>query len=315
MQKSEAARIVEGLMQSGMQRAEIARLLGVPSFTIRDIALGKQTGAKHLQALRGMAKYTPSPVATPEQSVQNTPAQSAVPVAADKPEPHAATALVDAIEAPKDERTAGDKLKQGIKDAILGKGAGPLIAAPTNRKASKAADPDELVQQLVPTLALLVVVMSQVATPPRYVAVDPTHQEAAAMLTPLVRIMTRQMDAAGKLTETQMDLLQCLLAMGVYGQRAWTTYRDIRAKDAASGTTDSERRGAGRDSAAAATHAIAGGPQPTPVAGPAPAPAAPRLQPTQPSNSGAGANGAGQADPFTAVYAADALGRRKLGIN
>lgn len=304
--RTEAAQIITRLQFSGMTRASIAKQLGVSADTIKDIARGKSSGDAHLMALRSLHNFNPAKPATGAPTPGDSPAETAqLPT-------QAITPSVDVEEAPQEpERSAGQKLKDGLKDAILGKGAAPLISSKQAKGAGAANG--ELVEQLVPTLALLLVILSTAATPARYAACDPTHAEAAAMLTPIVRIMTRQMDAAGKLTETQMDLLQVLMACGVYGQRAFTTYREIQKREDAH--APGARNTESSSSAAPLVDARASGPvaarQPQ---HPAPAPAA-RQQPASAGRNGHSTDEAGKPNPFADIYQLDALGRQQLGIN
>jgi transcriptional regulator with XRE-family HTH domain len=318
--RTEAAQIITRLQFSGMKRAEIAKQIGVSAATVNDIARGKSSGNDHLLKLRSLHTFTPS------QTPASSPAAAdSAPSAADNPT-QAISPAVDVQEAPKEpERTIGQKIGDGLKDAILGKGPSPLVSSKQAKGGGAGASNDELVEQLVPTLALALVIAAHAMTPVRYAAVDPTHAEAAAMLTPIVRIMTRQMDAAGKLTETQMDLLQCVMACGMYGQRAFMTYREIRASEGSGGNAEHD----GSAQSAQANYARRDTRQPSQpprspdatqrgfMAATAQAPA---------SISGNGANGGrataehpgqnevGKSNPFAELYQLDAIGRRQLGI-
>lgn len=315
--RTEAQQIITRLQFSGMKRAQIAKQIGVSADVISNIARGLSSGDTYLVALRGLSRF--SPAATQDTSSDTSSGDPfALPTSADAAT-QAIAPTVDVQEAPQEpERSIGQKIGAGLKDAILGKGQ-PLISAKQAAKGGAGADNNELVEQLVPTLALALVILSHAITPVQYAACDPTHAEAAAMLTPIVRIMTRTMDAADKLTETQMDLLQCLMACGMYGQRAFRTYQEIRANDESHGHAQAPQAAhAGRDTRQ-----------------PSQPPRAPDAQqrglvvaPVQPAASVSvnGANSSnttaqhpsqaevGKSNPFAELYQLDAIGRRQLGI-
>lgn len=355
--RSEAARIVNRLQLSGMKRAEIAHQLGTSAETIRNITRGLSSGDSYLESLRGMLRYVAPGTATDGPDAANTGSyagdrqegagEAATPSLTGTPSlasTQAATpGALDTVDAPRDERSSGQKFKDGLKDALLGKAKDSTLTklSTATKKASRdGATNETLTEQLVPILALGTVILTQLAIPARYSAVGPTSDEAGTILKPLIRLMTRQLEVAGQLTETQLDVLASLAAIGLYTQRAWDTYRDIRKREARStvnehpdGRRNDYRAGGGY--APSAVHAASGsaGPaafQPGAIsrggagqAGPQargehsiPVHAHPDHQQAR-SNGAAAANGhdAAGADPFAAIYAADAIGRRQLGIN
>jgi hypothetical protein len=356
--RTEAQAIITRLQFSGMKRAEISKQLGVSAETVKAIAAGKSSGMTYLTQLRQMARFTPAsprvPAPTGDPTVSPSPAPAAPPTA--DPETVAAIPAIGVEEAPKDTRSAGQRFKDALKDAVSGKAhdsaRADLSTVVKRQSRSSSGDAgatnETLTDQLVPLVALAVVILTQLALPERYSAVGPQHEEASAILKPLVRAMTRQLEVAGQLTETQMDILAALAAMGLYADRAWHTYKDIRAAEASRGRVVDEypgragsngysagHNGASNHAAPAAADPLGsayapsafgpGGQGPSsPFAGGSPgggqgqhyitSPAAGEQSSGDVQGGAAGEVGRGP-DPFASIYAADAIGRRQLGIN
>lgn len=322
---SEAADIVQRLMAGGMQSGEIAKAIGAKtSGIVRDISRGKATGNLYVRKLRALASVVGSATPTskaPADSPESVPQADTPTAAADTP----ASAEAVATPAPPGP-TAADRFKANLKAALLGQSVEGMPAAPAKRSKPGEAS-DTFVEQVVPIAALAVVFASHLAIPPLYAPVAPTQPEAAAVLTPLVRIMARQLEVAGQLTETQVDVLMALSAMTIYAQRAWETGQAIRRDAAQYAGYGDATPAAGHAQPSNSTH-VAGndGPQAAP-AGPIARPAgrgqrgtrAPAPAPSGPGNAGdassGGINEASPISPFADLYSADADGRRRLGLN
>lgn len=227
----------------------------------------------------------------------------------------------------------------GLFDQLMGamKGSG----APSGPKQPKSVrDEQEAMAQQIATLAGYGISLgAALAIPDPYKPMAPQHAHAFAIVKPLAEILAEKMDMAGHLSPTMIRLGESALALLMYGDYAVRTYITIRAKEAQGGNPSS--------------HSAALPSQPAGHAGPA-ASATAGNGDARPSGAGAnvfalqahgqersragaapgrrarhdGQDGAwdqstsalsrddtaGQAAAIDALLAADADGRRQLGI-
>ena len=329
--QSEAQGLVDKLLASGMTHGQIGSHIGVSRNVIRGIARRQSTGGKYTVELRrlvsvlGVAAPVVSSAAEsggPSGGPSNNPA-------ADELEPTGIT--IDAPEAPAAPGIVAS-LKQSIKDAMLGR-----VDTPTSPSSGKSKGGDtrqaDFVDQATPLLALAVVVALNASIPNPYKPCAPQHGEAADMVRPLARIMSRQLEITGRLSDTAIDLLATAFAAGIYGQRAWETAQYITAERAAfhgqfdpAGTTGDT--GTGNATGDSGANGYRGGGAATPPpgygdtgSGPAHGQGA-NIRRLSPRTWVRAQDGRGQApsdageriDPIARLYAADADGRRRLGI-
>ena len=272
---SEAQRIVDELVtQFGLAGAAIAREIGVKPDTIGNIRGRRATGNLQLHRLRilrdslasaAQTANTPStaehPAASVAQAVPSVAEMLSGVTAGDEPARLAVNADEPTPDAPKKiSERAGDWLRA----AMLGdSGASPTSAkspgmgAPASRGKASAGDVrEDFVAQVVPLAAFVMILGADFAIHDPYKPCAPTHAEASAMLYPLIKRMARELDIRHALTEGSMEVLAELVSIGAYGNRAWHTYRAIRAFET-EGLRDDEQ--ARQSSYAAAYAAGAGG--------------------------------------------------------
>lgn len=345
---TEAQKLLDDMLHHyGLDRSAIAAALGTNARVIRGLINADSPGHKYLPTLRALhqnvtsmrrtqvsddssANLTPDtgqqPSSAPDSDVQGPSAPhigpSSVPVVADISAP---------APDPEEPASAMDKVKGGLRDFLLGKnGATAVIGAAENKQSSKSGGSlDErqarFVEQTTPILALLVVIAGDLLVSARYRPVVPTHQEADAIMRPIVRLAARQLEIAGQLSDNTIDLLASFAALAVYGDRAWHTYKAIR--DSETETTHDQQPTSGPSAGVGAGGGYGSGATARPYD------AATHSGPSSPVRRSAGATPRPDAGPqgesgraghderirqhnalLDSVLAADAVGRRQLGV-
>ena len=245
--QSEAQRIVDELIDRvGMQGAAIAREIGVKSDTIQNIRRRHSTGNLQVQRLRILRDQMLSAAglrqATPGEDIPTQPVADQLPtvddlLAAVKEPPEPAAFDLNAEEpAPAPDKKITERASDWLRAAMLGSPVDPSspgMTAPSRAKKTKGegVEQGELVEQIVPLAALLLVVSGSVLLPDPYKPCGPRHEEATAMVYPIVKRAVRELDARRKLSEATTDAIAILLAVGAYGVRAHATYQAIHAEE------------------------------------------------------------------------------------
>ncbi len=208
-QSSEARKLLLSLQLRKMKRVDIAHLLHVEPSHLAAISKGDVKGDELIVPLRRILGDTPSPSPSPS-------ATSGVDVAGE-----VASVAPDpiAIEAP-----IAIEDKQSVKDRLLAFALGknePQVPAPKKKTV-------ETHEQLTTVAVLLVGLIVAVTVPEQWQPVAPTAPEATAILEVPMRWLCEELDVAGQLSERSMESLTILTAIAMYGQRAFSTYRDIK---------------------------------------------------------------------------------------
>lgn len=331
---TEAQRIIEQLKDAhGMTRAAIAQAIAVKSSLVRDIQRGASSGNLHVYKLRRLLNAIESPGNRGEnRDASITPNFSdIVPDASptlDHPDPASASLNAEEPEPPEKKG-----MFERVRAAMLGHAtdplspplSGPSMTAPQRSKGGEDRK-GEFVDQVLPLASIGVSLAFLWLIHDPYKPMAPTQAEAALIITPILRRAARELDIRQRLTDDTMELMSLALALGLYGQRAYGTYKQIH---------EMEVERAGRDghgnNAAPSFPAFS-----QPAAG-APADAGPRAggeggslaQPGRPQESHRAATGGqgratnggssqqsnGHATTSIAqLLQADAEGRRRLGL-
>jgi hypothetical protein len=321
---TEAQRIVQRLeTEFSMGPAAIAREIKLKTDTIDNIRRRRVTGNLQLARLRRLIAAMETP---PTQGGEIAPQIGEVTpdltfTPSDDPATLALNSEEPAAPAPKKgiER-AGDWLRAAIYGSPDGGSERSASAEPANSakrkaKASDSSEQGQLVEQLVPLAALALVVSGSLLIPDPYKAVGPTNDEATAMVYPIIKRAVRELDARKRISESTMDAVAILLAVGAYGVRAHGTWQAIHVQEVERARSQASRQ---PGDAAAAAHVAGALPH-----GGAAAPAGDRgAHPVQFAGRQArerdGRVGDGpqrRADPaLDALLRADAEGRARLGI-
>lgn len=135
-----------------------------------------------------------------------------------------------------------EKTSLSIKERLFGQKQGiQPIKKPAARSGAKSKKRIDFVSVLLPTmLAGLMVTFVRDKLPEEYQPCAPTQQEASAILRPLFEEIARYVEVTGKLSETAINLTNCVIAMIAYGARSYTTYVEIK-HDIAKGKRHEDR--------------------------------------------------------------------------
>ena len=356
----EARQLVKAIRDLGYSNQQIADAMGVKTAAVRSIAKGDTPGYRLLPRLRTMARSMPG-VKIPAETMsvasrqvggthrpptQQT-AQAVVSairadnlLTDDEPDPEdsdgelvpdlPASARVEAPELPEsavEPRPQGfAAFAENLKNTFMGNTA--EVSGPTRARGSKSApaeDTANVVQQLTPLICLVIVAGTTFMLPDPYIDCAPTQDEAEAVFGPVMSIVGRELEVQKRLSETGRDLIVAAIGVGLYGNRAFATYKGIRKAEVDARNASVERERAARRDVATATAGLvadarpdggfavsrAGGGSQSDSPAYVQAGAARRAQH---DGAVAGQNGRTRADPLEAVLAADAAGRRELGL-
>ena len=271
---SEAQRIVDELIdEMGMQGAAIAREIGIKADSIANIRRRHSTGNLYTPRLRilreqmaqAVGQRPPTPAADlPTQTVIDQLPSVDDLLAPIKGAPEPAAISLNADEpAPAEPKNLKDRASDWLRAAMLGDSSQPSLpsmTAPSRTKKSESAavEQGDLIEQLVPLAALLLVLGGSVLIPDPYKPCGPNQAEASAIAYPIVKRAVRELDARKRLSEATMDAVAILLALGAYGVRAQQTYQQIHAAQA----EEAQRARSDRQSPGADYLAASGGAAP-----------------------------------------------------
>lgn len=329
---TEAQRIVARLeAEFGMAPAAIAREIKLQSHIVNNIKTRHTTGNLQLPRLRRLLSVMEQ---GPTSSASSNPLNA---LSFDNIAPDVAPdAAIDSRDDParltlnsEDPTPAAAKSLKDKASDMLGAMLGTSSAEPAPKRKASKSDADEqasLIEQLVPLAALLLVMSGSVLLPDPYKPCGPTHGEASAIAYPIIKRAVRELDARKKLSEGTQDAIIILLAVGAYGQRAYGTYRQIRAMEVERARSDNGATTvlsglAGAGVAGTAAPAAADDPARRARAGSGPSlhvAAAADVQSGTPGRRADGRAGGGDerrgSELLNQLLAADADGRKRLGI-
>lgn len=352
----EARKLVSAIKALGYTNQQIADALGVKTSGVRSIAKGDTPGYRLLPRLRTMARsmpgvkiptdtasaaHAPSFTTVRQPAAQTAPTPSAALASQhDEPDPEdadgelvpdlPASARVEAPELPEspvEPRPQGfAAFAENLKNTFTANTA--EVSGPTRARGAKSApaeDAANVVQQLTPLICLVIVAGTTFLLPDPYIDCAPTQDEAEAVFGPVMSIVGRELEVQKRLSETGRDLIVAAIGVGLYGNRAFTTYKGIRKAEADARNASVERERAARRDVATATAGLvantgadggfaisrAGGRDQSDSVAHVQAGAARRAQY---DGELPAANGRARVDPLEAVLAADAAGRRELGL-
>lgn len=342
----EVQQLLRELVDKGhVQPAEVARHLGIKPRYLVNIRNGFDHGEKFLADIRalhgGIMRQVSSQLSSELPSDATGESQPASPgvrsdqtasALSDAPRPGmddtSGISMAASVDVPDAPPTPGATLREKLARLVKGEAVTPTMLAPAAPKGKQAKADEDRAQNFAgtgaPILALLAAVYLQSRVPDPYKPVAPSQGEIAAILTPPLRIIGRRLEVRGHLNPDEEDLLLCLSAATVVGERSWNTFKAIQAEEIARGNGHDSggghqqpgrghaappagaagAGGAARAGADARGRGAAGGP-----AGAVPGQAAGGHA------AQAGADAGRRADLLDFVLAADADGRRRLGIN
>lgn len=189
--------------------------------------------AKRLDALaRGRATQAAKRAAKSAQPVEN------IPVAATaEPDPDALTVDVSGLPEPP---------KVSLMERMFGKFQGGSQASTSTKKAGRPAKKrgsDNLITTALPTvIASFVATYSSHLLPKEYKACAPSMEEVSAVLSPLLAIIGRRVEIAGRASQDVIDLTNSVIAGLMYGTRAFMVYMQIKMEKQEPGYAERIRR-------------------------------------------------------------------------
>ena len=121
--------------------------------------------------------------------------------------------------------------KPTLKDKLFGdtiKNPGVPAPAPVKRSSKKE---DNLISTVLPTIiATFIATYAQQMLPEPYKACAPSQQECSAIFSPLMAMIGRRVQVAGKVSQDVIDFTNSLLAGIGFGVRSYVTYVQITNK-------------------------------------------------------------------------------------
>ena len=118
--------------------------------------------------------------------------------------------------------------KPTLKDKLFGdtiKNPGAPAPAPVKRSSKKE---DNLISTVLPTIiATFIATYAQQMLPEPYKACAPSQQECSAIFSPLMAMIGRRVQVAGKVSQDVIDFTNSLLAGIGFGVRSYVTYVQI----------------------------------------------------------------------------------------
>lgn len=135
--------------------------------------------------------------------------------------------------------------KPTLKDKLFGdtlKNPGTPAPAPVKRSSKKE---DNLISTVLPTIiATFIATYAQQMLPEPYKACAPSQQECSAIFSPLMAMIGRRVQVAGKVSQDVIDFTNSLLAGIGFGVRSYVTYVQItnRIVDSTKGASLEEEK-------------------------------------------------------------------------
>jgi len=101
------------------------------------------------------------------------------------------------------------------------------VTTKTKRISVKKQKQDDFVIQVAPLVAVALCMLANILVQEPYTVLAPNPQEAESIVTPLVRMLSRQMSITAKLSDNSLDILAALTAAAIYGERIYHDYTII----------------------------------------------------------------------------------------
>lgn len=122
--------------------------------------------------------------------------------------------------------------KVSLMERMFGKFQGGSQAAPSAKKSGRPAKrrgSDNLITSVLPTVAAsFIATYSRHLLPDEYKPCAPSMEEVSAMLSPLLAIIGRRVEIAGRASQDVIDATNAIIAAFAYSTRAFVVYTQIK---------------------------------------------------------------------------------------
>lgn len=131
---------------------------------------------------------------------------------------------------------------KSLKERLFGGFGAKSAAPPPAIKKARKKQQDNLISTVLPTvLASFIATYAQDMLPAEYKVCAPSSAEMNAIIAPLLAIIGRRVEIAGKASQDVIDITNAIVASAAYGARAFITYKLIK-KEGAAGYAEHEQR-------------------------------------------------------------------------